>query len=80
MIYDNNNLEKLWTPANTIKVTRGKIFAQSNPRLCPVLIYDLQAKMRQNKGNVSGDVSLQSNGNRVVCKLIKVNHFFQENF
>jgi len=69
-IYENQLLDKLWTPKQTIKVTRGEILAQYNSRLCPREIFKLQERMRDRLGNnVTGGVSLQNNGNRVPCKL-----------
>lgn len=69
-IYDNKYLESLWTPKSKINVTRGKIFAQYNSRLCPKEIFKIQRSMfTTNDGNVSGDISMETNGNRVPCEV-----------
>ena len=68
-INENQLLDKLWTPTQTIRVTRGQILAQHNSRLCPREIFKLQERMRDRFGNnVTGGISLQSNGYRVPCK------------
>ena len=68
-IYNNEMLETLWNPKKKINVTRGLLFAQNNPRLCPSEIFKTLGNMTDAKGkNLTGDVSLQKNGFRVLCK------------
>ncbi|XP_064117241.1 insulin-like growth factor 1 receptor isoform X2 [Macrobrachium nipponense] len=70
-ILDNANLQSLWNwterdPEFTIE--RGKVFAQSNPKLC---LHHIQKLI--NKTNIGGssetDVSMTSNGDKVPCNV-----------
>ena len=76
-IYNNELLETLWSPNKKINVTRGMLFAQNNPRLCPREIFKVLRNMTNSKGmNLTGDVSLQKNGFRVLCKALINKHSF----
>lgn len=71
-MYENGHLATLWKPRKKVKVTRGSLFFQVNPDLCPQVIYQLQDMMVDSSNrNVTGDISKLSNGHRVTCKYEK---------
>ena len=69
-IYDNSNLKRLWTPKNNIKITRGKLFAKSNPQLCPKEIGRLRDHMSHKNGTkIQAKISRHTNGHRTSCDI-----------
>ncbi|XP_057302388.1 putative insulin-like peptide receptor [Hydractinia symbiolongicarpus] len=78
-IYDNVNLKELWNASKPITCTRGKIFAQVNPRLCPREIFKITDQMLyEDKKKVTADVSEHSNGNRVNCDVKRLEMAVEE--
>ena len=61
-----SNLTRLWTPKKDVLVTRGMLFAKSNPHLCPQKIEELQQRMKYNgTKKIKADVAM--NGIRLGC-------------
>uniref|UniRef100_T2MGU8 Tyrosine-protein kinase receptor n=1 Tax=Hydra vulgaris TaxID=6087 RepID=T2MGU8_HYDVU len=67
-VYENSQLSELWPGNESIIVSDGGIFFQYNPRLCPLHIRNLQDRIHYKNGSkVTGEVSLQNNGHKVLC-------------
>ena len=72
-IYDNSNLARLWTPKKKVLVTRGMLFAKSNPHLCPSEIKNLRKKLvYENKSEI--EAYTHTNGHRLPCDDVKMLH------
>ena len=74
-VYDNSNLLELWKPAKKVLVTRGMLFAKSNPHLCPSEVEALRKQLVYSNGSVVNAYT-HTNGHRLPCddvKMLKMN-------
>nr|XP_045624829.1 uncharacterized protein LOC123774536 [Procambarus clarkii] len=71
VVLDNPNLHSLWNTTN-LTVDNGKVFVQSNPKLC---LHHIQQLV--NDANITGlsetDVSSTSNGDKAPCNVRPLN-------
>lgn len=69
-IYDNNNLTSLWAPNRKIIVSRGKLFAKSNPKLCPRVIRKFKNRLIYDNGSViEAKIAKHTNGHLTSCDM-----------
>uniref|UniRef100_A0A336LVG6 receptor protein-tyrosine kinase n=1 Tax=Culicoides sonorensis TaxID=179676 RepID=A0A336LVG6_CULSO len=65
LVYENNNLQALWTPHKDFKLLKGSMHFYSNDKLCPYLVREF-LKATGHKGTKA---DLDSNGSRHSCNV-----------
>lgn len=94
LVIDNANLQELFTwnrsmnnfnnplQVPQIKLGRGKVFFQLNPKLCLNKIFELKNYTNINYKNLNdtADVSDVSNGDKAACIIKKIDVFLEESY
>ncbi|XP_036322512.1 insulin-like receptor [Rhagoletis pomonella] len=70
---ENNDLESLWGPNQTVTIEKGRVFFHFNPKLCYDEIEKLLPMMKENATFDKNEVARDSNGHKGSCNTEQLN-------
>ncbi|XP_030373756.1 insulin-like receptor [Scaptodrosophila lebanonensis] len=72
-VLDNNDLEEIWAPNQTVQILNGSVFFHFNSKLCYETIDKLRPMLASKPTQFNkNEVAVDSNGNKGACHTVKL--------